>query len=158
MEKNLIHRASRSAAIVIHDQSVLLMYHKKSSHAYYVFPGGTVNQNEQFETAAVRELFEETSVQGEVIKLLYQINVIEGSTYKEEFFYLCTYVAGKPMITKNSIEAHKMILGTDFYEPQWVSLTDIEKILVYPTEVCNWLIEDIKSNFSDSFKKITVQR
>ena len=98
MINNQINKCSRAAAIIIHDKSLLLVYHKKPSCAYYVFPGGTVEQNENPATAAIRELYEETSIQVNIKKLLYHIQIIDNSIYKDEYFFQCRYLSGTPTL------------------------------------------------------------
>ena len=144
---------SRAAAIIIHNGSLLLMYRKKDNKTYYAFPGGTVEPSEKPEETVLREVYEETSLQVNLGKLLYHIQIIDGQTSKDEYFYLCEYVAGVPKIQPCSIEQQRMQKGDNYYELQWVKLSDIEKLLVYPLEIRDWLVQDLKTGFKNKKKK-----
>lgn len=145
----------RAAAIVIHDQKILLMYRRRLSHIYYAFPGGMVEQGETCQEAVLRELYEETCIKAQLENLLYHIRVIDSSKVKEEFFYYCTYVSGVPILQSDSIECKRMESGTEFYEPLWVHIDYIKNMLIYPLEIRDWLVEDVKNGFSKSVKEET---
>lgn len=55
--------------VVIHKNKILLLY-KNYKHRYYgwVLPKGTVEQGEEFEDTAVREVKEETSASAKIMK------------------------------------------------------------------------------------------
>ena len=158
MINNQVNKCSRAAALIIHDQSLLLVYHKKPSCAYYVFPGGTVEQNENPATAAIRELHEETSIQADIGQLLYHIHITDGSTSKDEYFFQCTYLSGTPALDPQAIEWTRMATGTDFYEPQWVQIDKLENMLIYPLEIRDWLIQDLKNGLKDKVKEATFMK
>ncbi len=73
--EQLVHRwKSPSVAadsIVYRDGSLLLVRRKKDPYkGYYALPGGILDDDETLEECAVRELFEETGLRGEVAGLL----------------------------------------------------------------------------------------
>lgn len=158
MNTNQINKSVRAAAIVINNQSVLLVYHKRPSGAYYVFPGGTVEQDENVADAALRELYEETSIKANVVNLLYHIKIIDDSKSKDEYFYQCKYISGTPRVNIGSIEWKRMESGTDFYQPTWVQVDDLKNLLVYPIEIRDWLIHDLNNGFGKTVKEETFMR
>lgn len=73
--EQLVHRwKSPSVAadsIVMMDRKLLLIKRKKDPYkGYYALPGGILDDDETLEQCAVRELFEETGLRGEVVGLL----------------------------------------------------------------------------------------
>jgi 8-oxo-dGTP pyrophosphatase MutT (NUDIX family) len=151
-------RIARAAAIIIHDQSLLLMFRKKKNQAYYAFPGGTVELHEKLEDAVLREVYEETSLHVHRGRLVYRLQVIDDLVCKDEYFYLCDYISGIPEIHPDAIEQQRMRSGDNYYELQWVPLHEIEQILVYPAEIKAWLVQDLIYGFSDKVREKRVAR
>lgn len=100
---------ARDFAIVINNESLLLMYHKKPTQAYYAFPGGTVEPQEKPEEAVLRELYEEASVKTQLVRLLHHIQIIDNSIY---IFLL--YVINRKIVVigpkSNDKKNHKIVL------------------------------------------------
>lgn len=44
----------------------------------------------------------------------------------------------------------------DLYEPIWIKLEDISNLLLYPLEIKDWLLEDIKTNFLNTPKVLKI--
>lgn len=63
-------RRDRAQAMVIRDGKVLLVKHRLSGREFYCLPGGGVEENETYEQAALRELLEESLVNGRVVRKL----------------------------------------------------------------------------------------
>ncbi|GKX66405.1 NUDIX hydrolase [Inconstantimicrobium mannanitabidum] len=59
----------RSQAIVVEGDKILLLKTHSGSRDNYELPGGGINEGETPEEAAIRELFEETGIKGEIIRL-----------------------------------------------------------------------------------------
>lgn len=93
---------------------------------------------------------EESSVQAEVMRLLYSLQIIDGSNYKEEFFYLCNYISGIPTLSIDAIE-NTRIATNNYYKPIWIPIEQIDKLTLYPLEIRDLLIEDLKTNFLNCF-------
>jgi len=137
----------RAVAIVIKDNNVLLIWRRSHGKEYYVFPGGGVEENESVEAAVLREVREETSLEINVDKLLYHHHYINDS---DQYFYLCSYLSGEPTLG-DANEKEDMLKNTDnFYRPIWVKTDEVKQLLIYPLEIRDWLLEDIKSNFKDT--------
>ncbi len=134
----------RAAAIIVDDGKVLLIHRINQGREYYVFPGGGVESGEAMEQAVLREALEETSLEVRLEKLLYR-HIYDDNT--EQFFYLCRYVSGRPKLG-DANEAREMEKnGANSYEPGWYAIESLPQLLVYPLEIRDWLISDIKTNF-----------
>lgn len=144
----------RSAGIVIKGGKILLMHRIKNGKEYYVFPGGGVEPDETNEQAAIREVFEETSIKVGIKKLLYH-NVYDDDT--EQFFYLCKYLSGEPKLgNSNEAETMKNDPG-NIYDPCWYELKLLFQLLLYPLEVRDLLLQDVPSNFTNSPREVKIK-
>lgn len=136
----------RAVAIIIKDKNILVMFRKNQGKEYYVFPGGGVEKNETIEEAVLREVKEETTLDVKVNKLLYHHHYINDS---DQFFYLCSYISGFPKIGEANEKEEMIKNNSDFYRPMWTKMDDLKKLLLYPLEIRDWLLEDFKNNFKD---------
>ncbi len=134
----------RAVAIIVNDGKVLLMHRIKRGKEYYVLPGGGVEEGETVEQALLRETREETLLKTEIEKLIYH-HFYDDNT--EQFFYLCHYISGEPKLGEAN-EARSMREEKDnFYCPEWHEIKNLPQILLYPLEIRDWLIDDVKTNF-----------
>jgi 8-oxo-dGTP diphosphatase len=148
-------KPTRAVCIILKDNKVLLMHrgNTRDGKDFWVFPGGTVEENEAAENAVIRELEEETSVKATVDRKLYS----HDYTTNEQHYFLCKYVSGKPKLGDFN-EAKTMQEDPDeIYDPQWVPLKKIPEMLLYPLEIRDWLIEDLKSGFQNDPREETLE-
>lgn len=144
----------RAGVIVIHDHKILLMHRIKSEKEYYVFPGGTVEKGESAQSAAIRELFEETTIVGANAKLVYELqinNILLDNNllgHKKELLFLCDYVSGTPELKEKSEEFQRSS-SKNYYKPVWFPLDKVDQILLYPLEVRDQLKQDVRNGFRD---------
>ena len=143
----------RAVGIVIKDNRVLLI-ERKNELEYFVFPGGGVEKEETVEQAVIRELQEETTVQVKIKKLLYQ-HIYDDET--EQYFYLCEYITGEPKLADDAPEIKQMAQGNDFYNPGWYKVEDLKSMLIFPLEIRDLLLEDIKNDFSKPVNVLTIK-
>lgn len=134
---------NRAVALVIHNNNLLVM-HRKNSSEYYTFPGGGVDDGETNEQAAIREIFEETSIAIEIEKELYELHFENGDTH---YYFLGRYVSGEPALQPGTGEYIANKLGFQKYDPQWMPLDKLHDILLYPTELHSRLMDDIEQGF-----------
>ena len=132
----------RAVAIVLKDETVLLMHRRKSGKEYYTFPGGALEPRETLEEAVLREIREETTLEVKIEKLLYHHIYDDDS---EQFFYLCSYLSGDPKLG-NGNERREMS-DANFYEPIWFEINKLPQTLLYPLEIRDWFIADFRTNF-----------
>ncbi len=137
----------RAVGVVIHKGKLLVMHRKNEQGVFYVFPGGGVDPGETNEQATIRELDEETSVEVRIDRLLYQLHHDNGDVHH---FFLCTYIAGEPVLRENTNEFADSLLGENTYMPQWLDLADINKNApLYPPEATDQFLKDLKDGFSN---------
>lgn len=147
---------NRAIGIVIRDGNVLVMHRRNRGKEYYTFPGGGIDEEETPEEALVRELLEECSISVTPTKLLYTITW-EDETF--EVFYLSSFVSGDTGLSEGCVEKEVMLKNPEqSYEPLWMSLEEVQKILLYPLEIKDWFIEGLKSGFVGEARNITLDR
>jgi 8-oxo-dGTP pyrophosphatase MutT (NUDIX family) len=139
--------------IVIHNDAVLVLYRNKRGEEYHTFPGGGVEEGEGGEDAATREVVEETSITAKPTKLLYRVVYEDDS---EQLYYLCDYVFGEPQLHPDSEEKAETEKCQNVYKPLWLSVSEISSTTLYPTEVRDALIKDLKDGFSDTVKEFFI--
>lgn len=140
-----------SDAVVVCDGNVLLIERKRApGKGTWALPGGFVNKNETYEQAAIRELFEETS-----LKL--PEKVLKGSLKRSKIFDNPKRNEGIPRITnafyfeiqpdyKNGYPKLPKVKGTDdAVNAKWVSLADVRHMVLFDDH------SDIIDHFVNSF-------
>ena len=65
-----IGRRDRVQALVTRNEKVLLVKHRMNDRVFFCLPGGGVEEGETYEQAALRELKEESLVNGRIIRKL----------------------------------------------------------------------------------------
>ncbi len=142
-------KPTRVTGIVLKKSKILLINRKKNYKEYYVFPDGSVGENETSEKALIRELKEETSVNVKIDRLVY----VHDYGSSRQVYYLCNYQGGRPRLAGGSIERQRMKTKKDFYQPLWIEASQLPNLLLYPLEIRDWLIDDIKNGFPSEPKK-----
>ncbi len=140
----------RVAGFVIKDNSILLMRRINRGKEYWVFPGGGKEKDEELKETVVREFMEETSIKIEPIKILYHVTSDVGG---QNYFYDCKYISGDVKLGVDSEEYMEMKEGNEVYEPMWIAIDRLPKLLLYPLEIRDILIEDLKNGFSGETKE-----
>lgn len=92
----------RVGVVLIHDQKILLV--RQNNRPFWVFPGGTLEMNENLTECAVRELKEEVNLDVSIEKVLYLADFLHQGQDKQprhtvDVFMLARYEAGTPMMT-----------------------------------------------------------
>lgn len=144
----------RAVAILIKDNQVLLMHRTRDGKEFWVFPGGGKEEDESVEEAVVREVYEEATIKCTIVKLLY-IHIYSDLGHKK-YYYLCKYESGTPKLGGFN-EKETMEKGEQTYKPMWISLVDLPKMLLYPLEIRDWLIQDYKTNFNNTPRTATLK-
>ena len=126
----------RSVAIILNKDKILVMYRNRKGRVYYVFPGGGIEPDETPEQACFREVTEETSLQVTLSKKLF---TFENQGNLEHYFLMSQpqgqLKLGGPELLKQSPENQ--------YRLEWVSLTELPHLRVFPHEVIAPLLEHL---------------
>lgn len=108
-------------AAVIHEGRVLLVRRKYPPDiGLWAFPGGKIELGEGVETAALRELFEETGISGKACGVFTAVDVIDRDDAGALRFHyiligvLCRWESGAP------------VAGDDALEARWFALHELD--------------------------------
>lgn len=148
--KNLPYR-NGVGVMVFNDQKKIFVGKRIDNQEAWQMPQGGIDENEEPETAAKRELFEETGIQS--------IRIVKKSD-NEYFYDLPNHLLGK--IWKGKFKGQKQIwylvkfLGPDseinikqkypeFNEWKWVSIDELPNLIVpFKKELYESVIKDLK--------------
>jgi ADP-ribose pyrophosphatase YjhB (NUDIX family) len=133
----------RSAAVIIHDEAVLL--HRAEADDFWALPGGRVEADEDATSAVVREMMEEVS---EPVECGQMLLVVENFfTYKDQrhheigLYFQVNLQNGSLLLDKT--RSH---LGQELgymLEYRWFRLTDLENVDLRPRFLQGCLCNDL---------------
>lgn len=116
------------------DDKIFVLLCQHSLHHSWVFPKGLIGdqkKNEGKEETALREVKEETGIDGRILKPLPPITywyIWEGDKIKKTvYYYLMEFVGGD--ITQHDTEMENV---------EWLPIEEVEKRLTYKTDKKNW--------------------
>ena len=131
----------RSRAIIINQNSILLIKRVIEEHVYWVFPGGGVEQGESAKQALERECIEELGINVLIGNLFTQEVSEKTETFgHEEYFYFAEITGG--VIGEGNGPEHRTfqpLKGN--YEIVWEDISNIAHIDLRPTVVRDKLLE-----------------
>ena len=117
----------RASAIIIKNNQVLLMHRKKEGREYWTFPGGGIEDGESGEEAVIREVKEETSLTCVRAKKAFEVETFEGGNLHP--YYFCEVKDGQSKLGGPEAERNS---PDNWYQPEWISLSSVEKINLLP--------------------------
>jgi 8-oxo-dGTP diphosphatase len=119
----------RAACVIIKDNTIALMRRYNHGRRYYTFPGGGVEEGETPEQAAAREIKEEISLDISVGPLLWDFR----DEHHHGMYFLGTQPKGELKLGDGPElkEQH----SEDQYIPEWVPLSRLGEITLYPEEL-----------------------
>jgi ADP-ribose pyrophosphatase YjhB (NUDIX family) len=97
-------------------------------HHYAVLPGGHVDEGETAETAALRELNEETTLEARIDRLLWT----GRHNGRPAFYFLMTDVMGTPVLSGPEAEAHG---PNDSFELMWAAADEFDHLSLHPADI-----------------------
>jgi len=123
-------------ALMCKNKEVLMIHRFRDGLEYYVLPGGHIEEGESAEQALLRELKEETSLDGKVIKKLNSFTAKDGRTHH---IYECEYISGIPKLPADSEEAGRSSKD-NIYIPMWVGVDKVSELTMWTEETKSVLI------------------
>lgn len=132
----------RVRAILVEDNALALIKRQREGTTYYVFPGGGVEANENFEQALAREVLEELGVNVKIIRQVARVDY----RYDSHFFYLCHRLDGEfgsgrgPEFSEYPPER-----GT--YAPIWLPLNEFDGFPIYPQPIAELVQRSVRSRW-----------
>ena len=136
-----------------HDGSlevILLRRVKAERGEYYVIPGGSVEEDETIEAAAARELHEETNVAFTLESQLYQS--YNPSSGRVAHYFLARWINGEPSLNPNSPEMKERENSSNQYFPQWVKVSEISSLALYPSVIRLRIFRDFLEGYKGTFQ------
>jgi 8-oxo-dGTP diphosphatase len=91
----------RASGIIIQNGQVLIIHRIRNNKEYWVFPGGSVENNETIEEALVRELSEELGIKVEHKEFLFKME----NAGRFEHYFLITKYEGTPKMSGPELQA-----------------------------------------------------
>jgi len=125
----IIYKKARSASSGQDEIFILVSQH--SQHHGWVFPKGLIDEKENKEQAALREVKEEVGVDGKIIRALNPVTywfVMEGEKIRKTVYYFIMEYAGGD-ITKHDHEMENV---------EWLPIEKVEERLTYKSDKIVW--------------------
>jgi len=110
----------RACAAIIHNDQILMVLHKTAERTYWTLPGGGCEDGETIEQTAVREVKEETGLDVEIEKLLFEEKYVGGTSY----CYLARLEGEHTEPNLEYLPKEEAIFGTMLHSAAWHSLKD----------------------------------
>lgn len=111
---------------------IRILVAQHSQHHGWVFPKGLIDKGESKEQAALREVLEETGINGRIVKPVQPVTywyVFEGEKIKKTVYYfLMEYISGDT--TDHDFEMEQV---------EWTASSEVEKRLSYKSDKMAWL-------------------
>jgi len=128
----------RAVGVIIKENKILLMRRMKNGQEYYVFPGGGVKEGESTETAIIREIREELSLDAKIDKLLFEIE----NQGRQEYYYLIKEFSGQPQL--GGEEKQRMSADNQYY-PVWIEFNELKSLdNLYPELARKKIVEILR--------------
>lgn len=126
-------------ALIQRDGNTLLICRNRGGEAYYVFPGGGVEEGENLSGALRREVREELGVDGIVgEKLMEFIDSFNDAETLHAIFRVA--IGEQPVSLDGSPESEKSTVDNS-YALVWVADKDVPALDIRPRQISVWLKE-----------------
>jgi 8-oxo-dGTP diphosphatase len=133
----------RAAAIIIKQNSIALIKRHREGMVYYLFPGGTVEENETPKQAVIREVKEELGLDVRVEKLVASV-IFEENV---QLYYLTTILGGEFGTGDGEEYSNQRNPSDGDYFPVWIHLEELSRKSVRPACVAALVISSVDTNW-----------
>ena len=128
---------NRVRAVIIEKGKLLTIKRTKSDLAYWVIPGGGVEENETRKNALIRECREELGVDVKIGKLILETESEKPETIdQKEYFYLVDIIDGVVGSGQGS-EFQNNPEYSGQYDIKWIEIKDLPSIDLKPEIIKN---------------------
>ena len=132
----------RVRAIIVENNALALIKRQREGTTYYVFPGGGVEANENFEQALAREVVEELGVNVEIVRQVARVDY----RYDSHYFYLCNRLDGK-FGSGRGPEFGQYPPESGTYTPIWLPIDQFNRLPIYPHPIIELVQRSMRSKW-----------
>ena len=112
-----------AAALIVHDQQVLLVNHQVTGqYNFWLPPGGRLEGEESIFDCAKREIFEETGLIVEPDRILYIQEFAESDYHFCKFFILCSTFSGTLTLDQRTPQEDFLVAARFFAQRDLIDL------------------------------------
>ncbi len=115
---------TRVSVIIVEDEKILLVKHRKGNSLYWVLPGGRLEYGETFIDCAVRELQEETGLNVQAEEFLFLSEAIAPDLSRH---IVNVYLKAKVIGGKLRLGDEPVLAGLDY-----LPLSELKNITLFP--------------------------
>jgi 8-oxo-dGTP diphosphatase len=132
----------RVSLIIINDnEEILLVKHRKKDREYWVLPGGHLEYGETFAECAIRELKEETNLDGQFQRIVF---ISESLAPNKERHIINVFTLVEVLGGQLQVGSDEDILCEAAYKP----LTELSSLTVYP-DINQQIISKFKEGWTN---------
>ena len=124
----------KRAGVIIYNQikkTILLIKRIKHNHTYWVIPGGTVEEDESFIDAALREAAEELNLNNLKASALTPFIKMNIDTVEHQYYL---YITNQQLEVQIVGEELSRMTPSNQYFLEWIALSEIESLNLKPEE------------------------
>jgi len=133
----------RVSAIIVESEKILLIHRIKPDNDYFVLPGGSVEENEDNVGALIREIKEETNLEIEIDRLLWQVkNEFDERT---QYIYFVSRHTGN--LELGSPEKERQSVDNK-YVLEWHDINDLKTVKFFPSEIKTDILKTFLDNIT----------
>ena len=118
----------RAVAVVLRGDRVLVMKRYLDGRHYAVLPGGGIEPGESAEEAVLRELAEECTLTGTVVRRLWDRS--DGN--RDAHYFLVEVPTGEPVLGGEELEGQD---ADNVHEPRWATADQLDELGLLPVPI-----------------------